>query len=348
MAQKDGLHDGYEERGKINRGVKMREAPMVSVVIPTYNRKDMLKECLDSLFNQTYPKDKYEIIVVNDGSTDGTEEVLKEYAKKAPCAFKWLTQQNKGSYAARNLGIKNARGEIICFTDDDCIADKRWLEELVRGFTDGGIGGVGGRIIAYNPRKIVEEYDKMNQEEAIKGKFYPSFLITCNAAYRKDILENCGYFDTYFRSGGDVDMGIRVTWRGHKLKYAPDAIVYHKHRTTFMGFIKQQYAYGTGCSLLGKKYFHFPLLEIFIFLIFKLGLSIISIPKILGSKDKKKELSERFLNILSIFSYLIGIINGYLLQDYPKDKVVRDKIESLTLFKNKIRLGKRDDDKSIR
>ena len=322
--------------------------PFVSVVIPTYNRKNSLKNCIVSLFNQTYPKDMYEVIVVNDGSTDGTEEILKEYEKKAPCKFKWFTQRNQGSYAARNLGIEMAKGGIICFIDDDCIADKHWIEKLVEGFTDGWVGGVGGQIIAYNPKKIVEEYAKFDQEEAIKGEFYPSFLITCNAAYRKDILENCGYFDPYFRSGGDVDMGIRVTWKGYKLKYAPDAIVYHKHRTTFMGFIKQRYAYGTGCSCLGKKYFHFPLLEIFIFLIFKLGLNIILIPKILGSKDKKKELSERFLNILSIFFYLIGIINGYLLQDYPKDKVVKDKIESLTLFKNKIRLGKRNDDKSIR
>ena len=131
MAQKDGLHDGYEDRRKINGGVKMREAPMVSVVIPTYNRKDMLKECLESLFNQTYPKERYEIIVVNDGSTDGTEEVLNEYAKKAPCAFKWFTQQNKGPCVARNLGVKNARGEIICFIDDDCVAEKKWIENLI-------------------------------------------------------------------------------------------------------------------------------------------------------------------------------------------------------------------------
>jgi len=317
----------------------MREAPMVSVVIPTYNRKDMLKECLDSLFNQTYPKDKYEIIVVNDGSTDGTEEVLKEYAKKAPCAFKWLTQQNKGSYAARNLGIRNARGEIICFTDDDCIADKRWLEELVKGFTNGGIGGVGGRIIAYNPRKIVEEYAKMDQESAIKSVF-PPFLITCNAAYRRDVLEIVGGFDPYFRNGGDNDMGIRVTWKGYKLKYAPDAIVYHKHRTTFMGFIKQQYAYGTGCSRLGKKYFYFPLKEIFILLIFKLCSNIISFPRVIKSENKKKELSNIFLNVLSIFFYLIGIVSGYLFQNYPKDRIIRDKIESLILFKNEISLKK--------
>jgi len=125
---------------------------------------------------------------LNDGSTDGTEGVLDEYTKKAPYAFKWFTQQNKGPSAARNLGIKNARGEIICFTDDDCIADKRWLEELVKEFTDEGIGGVGGRILAYNPRRIVEEYAKMDQESAIKNVFLP-FLITCNAAYRRDVLK---------------------------------------------------------------------------------------------------------------------------------------------------------------
>ena len=88
----------------------MKDYKFVSIVLATYNRKELLKECLKSLFNQTYPKDRYEIIVVNDGSTDGTEEVLKEYAKKAPCAFKWLTQQNKGPCVARNLRVKMREG----------------------------------------------------------------------------------------------------------------------------------------------------------------------------------------------------------------------------------------------
>ena len=103
----------------------MNDTPQVSVVLATYNRKELLKECLESLFNQTYPKDRYEIIVVNDGSTDGTEEVLKEYAKKAPCIFKCFSQENKGVAAAMNLGIKNAEGDIVCFTADDCIADEK-------------------------------------------------------------------------------------------------------------------------------------------------------------------------------------------------------------------------------
>ncbi len=296
----------------------MREAPMVSVVIPTYNRKDMLKECLESLFNQTYPKDKYEIIVVNDGSTDGTEEVLKEYAKKAPCAFKWLTQQNKGSYAARNLGIKNARGEIICFIDDDCIADKRWLEELVRGFTDDGIGGVGGKIKAYSLKTSVEKYAKMDQESAIRN----SFLITCNAAYRKDILEIVGYFDSYFRSGGDNDMGIRVTWKGYKLKYASNAIVYHEHRTTLSDLIKQRYNYGVGEAILSKKYGYSSIFMQFI-IIKLLGLfySVAALPI-------KLEKDMQILNIIVTSAYVLGMIKGILLDRY---RVERWKSEQIRL-----------------
>jgi len=303
----------------------MREAPMVSVVIPTYNRKDMLKECLESLFNQTYPKDKYEIIVVNDGSTDGTEEVLKEYAKKAPCAFKWLTQQNKGSYAARNLGIKNAGGEIICFTDDDCIADKRWLEELVKGFTDEGIGGVGGRIIAYNPKTMLEKYVEMDQASEIREPLY-----TCNAAYKKGVLERVRGFDSYFRSGGDVDMSIRVTLEGYKLKYASDAIIYHKHRETLKGLIKQRYNYGIGTAVLSKKYrYSLIFTQSIIIELLRLLYLVVALP----IKFKNKRLNS-IIDIIVTSAYILGMIKGILFDRYEGKEYRRGKIK-LELFEKK-------------
>ena len=106
----------------------------VSVVIPTYNRKERLKDTLESLFHQTIPKDQYEIIVVDDGSSDGTEELVQVMIKTSPCSLRYFKQKNQGQAAARNLGIKNAVAEIIGFTDDDCIVDAGWIQKAADYF----------------------------------------------------------------------------------------------------------------------------------------------------------------------------------------------------------------------
>ena len=283
----------------------------VSVVLATHNRKELLKECLKSLFNQTYPKERYEIIVVNDGSTDGTEEVLKKYAKKAPCIFKCFSQENKGPSAARNLGIEHAKGEIICFTDDDCIADERWIENLVKEFTNEKVGGVGGEIVAYNPKTSVEKYARMDQESAIRN----SFLITCNAAYRKDVLESVNGFDGNLRYGGDdIDVGIKVKLMGYELKYAPDAIVYHKHRTTLNDLIKQRYNYGVGEAILSKKYGYSSIFMQFIITkLLGLFYSIATLPI-------KLEKNIQILNIIVTSAYVLGMIKGILFDRYRGER----------------------------
>jgi len=309
----------------------------VSVVVSTYNRSEKLKECLESLFDQSYPKDKYEVIVVNDGSSDNTEDVLKECAKKAPCEFRWLTQENRGAAAARNRGIRSAKKDIICFIDDDCIADKCWIENLVKGFDDETVGGAGGRILAHNSRSLVERYleSKMDQEVAIN---LFSFVATGNAAYRRHVLEKLGGFDESFKSSEDNDLGIRVRLAGYKLKYVPEAVVYHKHETTIKDLIKKYYRYGTGLSCLAKKYLYFSLKEIFIFLVFKLGLNITSIFGIIVASNKKQKLVERILNIISISSYIAGILGGYLFLSYPKEKVIDDKLDFLKSLKDELNL----------
>jgi glycosyltransferase involved in cell wall biosynthesis len=156
--------------------------PFVTVLIPTFNRKEALKGCLESLFIQTYPRDKFEIIVVNDGSTDGTENLLEEYEKKAPCKLKWYNQSNSGIGAARNLGIKKSVGEILCFIDDDCIADKNWIKNMVNCFSDNKIGGIGGKIVARKVETIAEKYAEekriLNQEKFIAS----GVIITGNCA----------------------------------------------------------------------------------------------------------------------------------------------------------------------
>jgi len=296
-----------------------KEPVSVSVVFATYNRKEMLKECLDSLCNQTYPKDKYEIIVVNDGSTDGTEEVLREYEEKAPCKFRWFTQKNQGVAAALNHGIKKAIGEIICFTGDDCIADEKWIKELVKALDDEKIGGVGGRIEAYNPETLVEKYGGkiVNQEANINV-----FVLTGSSLFRKNVIEKIGGFDENLRRCEDIDFGIRIKLEGYELKYAPKAIVYHRHRCTFRGLIKQHYEYGIGMAMLNKKYinafhlrYHIPVLT------FRIIRSIASIGCLLFIKNRKNYLLENFFQIIISASTLAGLVKGKLCEKYPGTKV---------------------------
>jgi len=300
----------------------------VSIVIPTYNRKEMLRECLESITKQTYPKELFEIIVVS-GSTDGTNEMLEEFAARSPVKFRWFGLKNEGPNVARNFGIEMSEGEIICFTDDDCIADKNWLSNLVKVFESSELhnsessgkvtGGVGGKILDYKQDNIFEKFVKMNQESAIRNS---SFIITCNGAYRKEALEKVGGFDERLRTGEDWDIGIRVTLMGYDLKYQPDAIVYHKHRATFRGLLKQQYNYAIGHVRLGKKYKWFPTWQLLSFTLIKLIYKVVETPfGVILACERWNFLKNRILTIIILLTYLIGILRGLVERDSSGVKI---------------------------
>ena len=303
----------------------MKAAPFVSVVLATYNRRKILEECLDSLFNQTYPQDKYEVIVVNDSSTDNTIEFLSDYSKKQP-RLKFFTQKNQGPYIAKNLGIKNALGEIICFTGDDCIAEKNWIENLVKKYTDESIGGVGGVIASYPPKTLAERYcyvaDPFNQEKMSKV-----YLMTGNASYTRKALDEVGGFDTFFRYAGDCDMGLMVNLRGYRLEYAADAVVYHKHGETFRSIFKQKIRYGKGYTRMNKKYLkNFYLMRRLPYFVrsFIKG-SILLIPMTVKSmfvKDRKFYLTKRYLDVFLMIPYVGGMIAESLMkEEYPGKRI---------------------------
>jgi len=228
--------------------------PYISIVIPTFNRSTKLSRCLNSLFNQTYPKDRYEIIIINDGSTDDTENILKEFKKKATCSFSWFSQKNQGIASATNAGVLKSKGEIICFTGDDCIAEKDWIENLVKGFVDDKVGAVGGNVVGYQAITPIQQYAEdaqiVNQERfMIKNK-----LITGSAAYRRQILTDIQGFDNHLNACVDVDVSIKTQLLGYTLNYMPEAIVYHDHPATIKNLFSQQYRNGIGFVRLHQKY----------------------------------------------------------------------------------------------
>jgi glycosyltransferase involved in cell wall biosynthesis len=224
--------------------------PSVSVIIPVYNGAHTVAACLESVLNQTYPSEAYEVIVVENGSTDSTSTIVQRYPVQL------LHSEERGPAAARNLGITKSEADIVAFTDADCIADPEWLSELVGPYADPQIGGVGGAILAYahSDHTIVEMFSEENAPlvNFISGEdeFLPH-LYTANASYRRSLLSKVGGFNPNLVTGEDVDISWRVQLQtGAELHYVPQAIVHHHHRSTRIGLARQYRQYGFGEILL--------------------------------------------------------------------------------------------------
>ena len=232
--------------------------PTVTVVVPVYNGAVTIANCLESLLAQTYPADRYEIIVVENGSTDETTEVVQRYPVRL------FHNEVRGPAAARNRGIQESQSDLIAFTDADCIATPNWLVELVKPFCDPAIGAVGGDIQPYrhDGRTNVELFSDQNSPWTTylsgKHEFLPQ-LYTPNAAYRRSLLLAIKGFDERLLTGEDVEMSWRLQMETNtQFAYTLEAIVYHHHRSTRQGLSKQYRQYGFGEVLLDTLFGQCP------------------------------------------------------------------------------------------
>jgi len=198
--------------------------------VPAYNAARTIDKCLEALLDQSIPMSSYEIIVVDDGSTDDTVEIVQRYEP----VHLLLSWPRKGAAAVRNIGANFARGDILLFTDADCIPAKAWIEEMTYPFADPNIAGVRG---AYRTRQreLVARFVQIEYEdryERIPDRECIDFVDTYSAAYRKVIFDREGGFDVRILIGEDIELSHRLARRGHKLVFAPKAIVYHHHVTS--------------------------------------------------------------------------------------------------------------------
>lgn len=236
------------------------EIPYISVVIPVFNGERTIGSCLESIIRSKYPNTQFEIIIVDNGSTDKTINIIEDF-KSSNNHIKLYTEKIKNAYRARNLGIQKANGKIIVFTDADCIVNKDWLMNLAKGFSEPSIGGVSGDILPVFGNSIIERYSIMMELISPKVTLNSGFLPyppTANVAYRKELFDKIGYFDTKMISGGDADFAWRMQLEtNYKILYIEDAIVFHKHRTNLRDLMRQQFKYGYGAVLLHNKYKNF-------------------------------------------------------------------------------------------
>ena len=197
----------------------------VSVIVPTRNRKDSLLQLLKSLLEQTLAPERYEIVVVSDGSTDGSREMIRALQTEHANLF-LVDGEKRGPAAARNAGARTARGTYLAFTDDDCIASRDWLERLVQAFELGSAVGVQGRTST--DRSACTPITE--QMEIFSEVFY---VPTCNAGYRREVFERVGGFDESFPfpHHEDTDLAWRVQKVG-KIEFASDVRVMHPPRKT--------------------------------------------------------------------------------------------------------------------
>jgi len=237
----------------------MCELPSVTIIVPTYNRSHFIERAFESLVKQDYPRDKLDIIVIDDGSNDQTRAILERF-QNAHAKFRFLQQNNLGPATARNAGLREARGNIILFIDDDCIADEKWVRELTRAYDDPQVGGVAGRIQFVPPDdNIANRCAARNaggEGQPVDANGEIAFFVTANASFRRDVLEQIGGFDTAFPHAAqeDLDLSFRVKQHGWQLRYADTAIVNHYHQHTIRGDLKRYYQIGQAEAIMGVKH----------------------------------------------------------------------------------------------
>lgn len=226
--------------------------PDVSVIVPIYNGEQDLPGLLACLMAQTYPADKVEYLLVDNGSGDRTPHLLA--AAQSAFTAKNLTlkildeRDIQSAYAARNTGIRAAKGEFFAFTDADCYPQPHWLTNLIQPFQTQATGLVAGEIIAFPGTTLLESYaDRkhiMSQQDTLAHKFCP-YGQTANLGIRRQALEAVGLFRPYLTTGGDADICWRVQRESDwKIYYAPTATVQHRHRQTLKDLRSQWYRYG--------------------------------------------------------------------------------------------------------
>ena len=244
----------FTKQGTIVNAGPLQRFPKVSVIVCSYNGGQTLEACLRSLKKLNYSD--YEVVLVDDGSKDNTKEIVSHHPW-----VKTIHQPNMGLSVARNVGAAHASGEILAYTDSDCMADPDWLYYLVGTLLSGDYAGVGGPNIsppAQNWHQACVAAAPGGPSHVLLTDVVAEHIPGCNMAFHRWAFDKVGGFDPEYRKAGDdVDFCWRLQQEGQVIAFSPSAIVWHYRRFTLKAFRKQQEGYGEAESLLRFKHLVF-------------------------------------------------------------------------------------------
>jgi len=322
----------------------------VSVIVTCLNEEKNIKECVYSILNQTCSRDMYEIVIVDGGSMDRTQDIVREIMKFYS-NIQLVVELKKGTAAGRNAGVKASRYDYVAFIDADCEAPRDWLVTLINHYRkakqkDNRIIAVGGSNI---PPDNADEFVKaigialdsyLGSFSSVQGRqfkkpLYVSSLSNLNVLYDKQKIVEIGYYDESLVSEAeDADINFRLTAVGYRMLFVPDSFVWHKMRATPGMWLKNMFRYGKGRARLLKRHremwavnYIFPILFIIaIFTIFLVPfskiffLSLLYVPVIFlyslfqCIRKKSLALTLRVMQVylMQHFGYATGEIYGFL------------------------------------
>ncbi|MBN2381979.1 glycosyltransferase [bacterium] len=310
--------------------------PTVTIIIPVYNEEKIIGACLDALMALNFPKEAREIIIVDDGSTDRTREIVQHYEVTL------LSTEHAGPSVARNLGIARANSEYIAVTDADCIVHQDWLTRLIRVLEDNpDAAAVGGaqQAVPDDPHlaRCIQRFLEMLGFLGGYTKDYRTLTAvehnaSCNAMYRRQCLLEVGGFLPGLFPGEDVELDYRMRKCGYRILYDPEALVDHHRPRTYSDFFKMIMGYGKGSGgfllrrhgLIRTFQLLFPLfLTLFIADIFILyhqpALLIVShlillivlwLVILIRVRDLRAALTILILFVITLFAWSVGFIRG--------------------------------------
>jgi len=228
----------------------------ITVIIPVYNDPEGLDETLQSLIQQDYQKDKYEILVCDNNSVDNTKEIAIKYKRNSSVSIKLLEEKERQSpYAARNQGIINSTGEILAFIDADMKVNRDWLEKISNVFNDNETQVIGARVeFFYDKENLATKYDRFanfNTKECIETN---KMICSQCISLRKEIFEKFGLYDKRILSYGDTEFGNRLIDNGIELKYHPEIVMFHPARSSLIALLNKYFRTGRGIAQLAYYY----------------------------------------------------------------------------------------------
>jgi cellulose synthase/poly-beta-1,6-N-acetylglucosamine synthase-like glycosyltransferase len=224
--------------------------PKVSIIVAAYNSQDTIEECIKSILAQNYPKDFFEVIVMDGGSKDATVKIAEKFPIK-------VVSIRLNAPAAYNYAMKIAAHPVLGFIDADAKVEAEWLNKLTPHLAEPQVAGVSGSIETWNqnnPWARSIGYELKNRYQRI-GK-YTGRIATMNLLLKKAVIEEAGGWDEKLPSQYDTDLGFRISAKGWKIAYEPTALCYHFNRPTLKTFYRQQLQYGKNTLKLYFKHGH--------------------------------------------------------------------------------------------